>query len=654
MCGNSKKYRFISCVALFCLLLPQQAQQNEGWIDVAEENLSREEDPGLTEQHCEEQQELLFYPINLNTATQLQLESCGLFTRYQAHVIIHHREALGELFSVYELASLPGFRKGRLEDQAIYMTVDETGAVTPPEFQRSIALLYAGYTAISSEKQSAYPGSLWKTSLRLKKGLGKKGSMGVAYEKDPGEKYHWGNRPEHLCGYLEWKGNKVLEQIIVGTYRLNNGMGLIQGAGLMHTAMGIHSRPLLLSKLKPYAGAGESLMHQGIAGKLNLGSIKLVLWSSLQAIDLSLAKLSAPLKDTDWPDYIREYGYHRTPNEQAGRNLAYLGSAGIQVLVSLDRLNLGLQYSPEINGLTHKGKDSLQYFEGPGYYHGASIHWQYRLENIELYGEFVPGAKRSNSFLAGSRFFINDFLSGTLQTHWYGASHRETFASAYASGSHIENERGVLFLIHAEPMRAIRCDVALELFAYPAPRTQVKVPSSGYRFSVTLHNGSLEKLQWRLRLLNSSRQKTPLSFDHPEINPLANIQTQRIDGRVVYAPLPWITWQSRLVISYSPKNLAEGGHAALQQVTLRLRKKLRCTAQFVVYHIPSWTNRIYLYEPGLYQQFRFPVYSGTGNKFSIVFSLKLGRRLTLEARGSKTRESEKKRWEADMQLRLNF
>lgn len=249
---------------------------------------------------------------------------------------------------------------------------------------------------------------------------------------------------------------------------------------------------------------------------------------------------------------------------------------------------------------------------------------------------------------------MNDFLSGTLQTHWYGVSHRETFASAYASGGHIKNERGVLFLIHAEPMRAIRCDVALELFAYPRPRPLVKLPSSGFRFSLTLHNGSLEKLQWRLRFLSTRRQETPSSSDSPGIYSLSNSQTQRMDGRVVYDPLPWVNWQSRLVISYSTGNLAEGGHAALQQLSLRIRKKLRCTIQYVVYHVPSWTNRIYLYEPGLYQQFRFPVFSGSGNKFTIVSTLKLGRRLTLEAKGSINQKSEMKRWEADMQLRINF
>ncbi len=196
--------------------------------------------------------------------------------------------------------------------------------------------------------------------------------------------------------------------------------------------------------------------------------------------------------------------------------------------------------------------------------------------------------------------------------------------------------------------------MTVELFEYPEARTLVKVPSSGFRLSLALQNGFQETLQWRFRMVNTSRQQTPSSTEQPGIRPLANIQNNRIDGSVVYGPVPWLTWQSRLVISYTPGNHAGYGHAALQQVTVRLKKRLKCTTQLVMYHVPSWDNRIYLYEPGLYQQFRFPVYSGTGNKISMVTSVKPGKGITLEVRGSVIRESEMERWEADMQLRLNF
>lgn len=629
------------------------AQQNEKWLDVAEEFVIREGDSRHAEEHCEEQQILLSYPININHASLAQLESCGLFTPYQAQQIILYREEYGKLLSLYELASLPGFRRAFLEEQVIYMSVDESKADFPMRQTPGMLLLYAGMNFSDAEDQAIYPGSPWKTSLRIKKAIGGRFTVGMAYEKDQGEKVYWEQGPEHICGYLEWRGRRKVEQLMLGNFRINNGLGLIQGSGLMHSPQGIFAGPMLLSTLKPYAGVAESLIHRGAACKLNLGHIKLVLWSSFQNIDLSLGSLSPGGRSTDWADQIRESGYHRTSTEQSGRKLGYIGSAGIQVLACLGSLNLGIQYSPEINGLNRRGRDSLQYFYDPVFYHASSVQWLWRHNKVELYGEFAPGSEKTSALLAGGRFQINDFLSGLAQVHWYEALRRETFSAAYASGTHVKNERGVLLLIHAEPFRGFRTEAALEFFSHPAPRSLVNVPSSGFRFSINVQNGSREKLLWRLRMVNTSRQHSKAS-DHPGIRPLISIQNLRIDGRITYMPLPWFTWQSRLDISFAPGKAEGVGHTALQQLTVRIKERIKCTTRLVLYNVPTWDYRIYLHEPGLYQQFKFPVYSGTGSKISILTSLKATKRINLEARASLDRERVRKRWEAEMQLRLKL
>ena len=653
MNGSNKLIRIIaSCMLVYpgSYLI---GQQNEKWIDVAEELLNRESDSRHAEEHCEELQILLSYPININSASLAQLESCGLFTPYQAQQITLYREKYGKLLSLYELASLPGFRRALLEEQAIYMTVDESKADFPMRQTTSMLLFYAGMNFPDAGDQAIYPGSSWKTSLRIKKAIGARFTVGMAYEKDQGEKAFWEQGPEHICGFLEWRGRRRVEQLMLGNFRINNGLGLIQGSGLMHSPQGLFSRPLLLSTLKPYAGVAESLIHRGAACKLNLGYIKLVLWTSFQNIDLSLGDLSPEGRSTDWADHIRESGYHRTPTEPSGRKLGYIGSAGIQALACLGSLNLGIQYSPEINGLNRKGRDSLQYFYEPVLYHASSLQWLWRHNKVELFGEFAPGSKKTSALLAGSRFHINDFLSGLVQIHWYEALRRETFSSAYASGSHVKNERGVLLVIHTEPFREFRAETALEFFSYPAPRSLVNVPSSGFRFSLNVQNGSRGKLVWRLRMVNTSRQHSK-AFDHPGIRPLISMQNLRIDGRITYMPVPWFTWQSRLDISFTPGKAEGVGHTALQQLTVRIKERIKCTTRLVLYNVPSWDNRIYLHEPGLYQQFKFPVYSGTGNKISILTSLKATKRINLEARASLDRERERKRWEAEMQLRLKL
>ena len=654
MNGSKAIIRIIRLCLLLCLFPRLQAQEKEIWIDAAEEAISRSDNESITAEDCEDYQDLLAFPININQASMTQLESCGLFTTYQVNSILQYREEHGELLSLYELAALPGFSPAQLKEYFIYMTVNEIPPGTKPvKTDPGMVLFHIGKRQSNTDKQTDYPGPAWKTSLRIKKGLAKRLTMALAFEKDQGEKFLWESRPEHLCGYIEWKGRRRLEQLMFGNFRINNGMGLVQGAGIMHTPMHTHTRPLLLLKLKPYAGASESLIHQGVACKLNLGSVKLALWSSLQSLDLSLGNLALPVKDTDWTAHIRESGYHRTHTEQGGRSLAYLGSTGMQVLTALGRLNIGLQYSYEITGLTSRGRDSLQYQGSPSGFHTSSLQWQWRPGKLELYGEFSPGPRRSSAFIAGGRFHLNDFLSGTAQVHWYGASRRETFASAYASGSHIKNERGISLLIHAEPYRGIRADATAEIFHYPAPRAFLNTPSSGFRFSLTLQNGSQEALRWRLLMVNTSRPKND-PMEHAGIRALGSIQTLRIDGRIIYTPLPGFTWQSRLLISQSQGKPGGNSHAVLQQLGFRFMERIKCSAQLVLYQVPTWDNRIYLYEPGVYQQFSFPVYSGTGSKISLLTSLKLGRRAHFETRASLNRKDKTKSWETVMQLRFRF
>lgn len=645
---------WIMCSALLvCTCFPSEAQNVDTWTDVAEEAIIRDDDSQISEDALEAFQELLLYPVNLNLATMGQLKSCGLFSAFQVQSIISYREKYGNLLSIYELASLKGFRKQRLIKLSAYMTVSKIIRNHPVKQSGTRILMFAGKSFSGTENQDLYPGSLWKTSLRIKSGIGRRVSAGLAYEKDPGERSLWGYRPEHLTGYLDFNGSRLVEKLIIGSYRINNGMGLIQGAGLMHTPEAIQSRPFIPSSLKPYAGAGENLIHQGAALKLNLGKTKILLWSSYQHIDLSLNSLDSATENTDWPDYIRETGMHRTSTELAGRNLGYLGCAGIQVSANFRKLTLGAQYFTKISGLSTEGKDSLQYFQGPSLHQAASIQWGWRLGKIDFYGEFAPGNKHSSAFIGGSRFLVNDFLSGVLQFHRYGERHKETFASAYASGSHVANESGLLLLIHSEPFREIRADLSIEINKYPAPRTQVLVPSSGFRYKLTLHNGPLKKLQWKFAMIKTTRQQTPMA-NLSGIRPLNSMQNNRIDGRISFSPFNSFTWQSRLVISYTPGNVSDLGHAALQQAKIRLTKRLKCTVQLVMFFVPSWDNRICLYEPGLYQQFRFPVYSGTGNKLTLVASMKTMKRFNIEGKCSVIRKNGIDKWEAGIQLRMNI
>jgi hypothetical protein len=596
------------------------------FLDQAEESFQQDELARIPLEAFESAQELSAGPLDLNSATLQELEASGLFTPFQARMVAEYRQRHGRLLSIYELASIPGFRKNQIQQIADFITLNGNRA-TVRSAPRNIRMLVS---AGASFPELAGPGSSIAASFRMKARLGTQLSAGLAYQKDPGERAFPGGRPEFLNGYIYYQGKGALEDCIAGNFRLHHGTGLVQGSGLLYSVPGFHPHPMVRATLKPYAGTSETGTHRGLCCRVNLQPIKLTAWLSHLPLDLSLGGVMDPKPGVDWVSLRRESGSHRTPLEISGRSLGYLFNAGIQGVWIRNSLLLGAQLTLESSGLNQAGRDSLQVTGDRTTFIAGSLFWLYSLQKLEIYGEASSSGKNRSAILSGVNYDLNDFMRCGLQLHWYGLSHRETFSSAYGSGSHISNERGLSLRLHIEPIRGLLADLMFELFGYPSQRSTSLIPSRAYRYSCLFHNGETGKLQWRISVIRKSWQVTPAG-ETPGIRPITGRDILKLEGRVAYSPLPGFSWQTRLAASLVCGDHSSPGIAASQQVRIGERK-VKCSLQFVVFHISCWDGRIYLYQPGLYQQFSFPVCYGTGQRLTGVVSYKAGRRLSLEGK----------------------
>ncbi len=673
------KKRLIAAIFLMPGIVPValalRAQEVISLADQAEQILERDEQSDVPSAVFEAFLELEDHPLNLNTATAEQMEYAGIFTSFQVRQIIEYRERYGDFISVYELSSIRGFRPGRVKEISRFIKVESGNSPIPVKKGTNTMLLFAGRTfptaaGYQNFQQEArappYEGSPWKTSLKVHVSGGKRITSGLVYEKDPGEKGFSGSRPQFLNGFIQYRANRIFEQCILGSYRLQNGLGLVQGMDQFTSPGASLSRLLKLSSLKPYAGLSESGTHRGLACRLNLNPVKISIWSSLKNMDMSTTNLPPSLENVEWESHLRETGLHRTGTEMGGRGLAYQGNAGIQALVSYKTLFAGAQFSLEACGLTKKGADSLHADTHPVLHQTMSIYWKWKPGRIETFGEYSPGRNETSAILTGIRVHLNDYLGGGLLAHWYGTAHRETFSSAYASGSSTSNEKGLMIHIHAEPSMILKADLAAELFWYPAPRYQSSIASSGLRFNLTLQSCGQEPFQWRIRMIKKIWQTTP-ETDQRGYRPLVQHILSRMDGRLIFQASKKIQWQTRLVASWLAPDRSIQAYAALLQIRIHPLNSIRLITQFVVFDIPVWTHRIYMYEPGLYHQFSFPALYGKGQKLNLVLSLKPCTRLRLEGKlsrivyhdrnqigsGNDLLEGSKKS-EIGIQLRLKF
>jgi len=641
-----------------------------------EEILFRDETAEVPVEIYETLADLINDPLNLNTATPDQLSESALFTPYQVHMLVKYREKFGEIYSIYELASLSGFRISRLQEISAYLTVKSEVVSRSKKNNQHLVLISAGRTLPEAngyqsrsvdQKNPAYAGAPIKTSFRIKSHTGNNLSMGLSYEKDAGEKCFHGMRPEFLSGYICYRGNRLIKQLVVGNFRLHQGLGLVNGTGFMQSPEGYLKGRLPISKLIASSSLNEYRFENGIACQMDLKKVELLVWSSYREPDLSLSDLTVHQGSINWLEHQRKTGLHRTVNEVDGRSLAYRYYSGIQAVIHINNLNIGSTYGMEVSGLNKTGLDSLKAELNP-YLHGTlSLQGQWHRDRLDLFGEGSLSRWNSTAMQLGLRYYFNDFLQGLLLFHHYGPTYRGIQPSSYASGSNICNEQGVALLLHAEPGTLFLADFSVELFNYPYPRYLTNVPCTGYRYSCTLKNTGTKNFQWKFRFVKKVWQTTPAIN---EIGPrsLRSTEITRLDFRFSHDPALLLKWQSRIIFSLlSGKSNLIPGYAAVQQVSMNLLKYLKCTFQFVVFYVPDWDNRIYLYEPGLYYSFNFPVYYGTGQKITSVVSLKAGNRITLAGRVSVITYNDRKetgsgndlipgnkKWELEMQLRLSF
>jgi hypothetical protein len=670
------KYNLALIILMMVTIVPPvRSQVHEDLTGQLEYLIYDQEESTVETSLCEELQDLLEVPLDLNSATGSRLESSGLFTFYQVHKILEYREKHGMLLSVYELGALPGFSLPVLEKIAPYITASlpvrkpgVPGSRTTMEISSARRFpLAKGYAvAAGGNGEKIYPGSPWKTSLRIRTIAGPSLSLGFACGKDPGERGFTGPVPEQTNGYLSYEGAGKLERFIVGSFRLQHGPGLLQGSGSFLSSAVPDPRTFSVAAQKPYAGLSTHRVHQGILVRFSLSKATLSLWSSFKKLDLSFYDLRDPKANTDWVLFRRESGMHRTSSEILGRNLGYLGNAGMLIQWHSGNLTTCLQWSSDVCGLTQNGRDSLKTGTAHAFHHAAGLYWTRNGRRMVSYGEVALGMNLNAAVLTGLRHTFNAFLTGGIQLHYYSKGFRDVFASVYGSSSHIRNESGIMLFLDAAPAPALNAVLSLETFRFPGLAYLTDLPSSMVRCRLILRYGIQDRLKWQLGISCKTWQTTE-EPDGPGAGMLVRHDLVRAETRIILDPGGSFRSQARLAISFPGAMKGPSGMALMQQASAKIRETLSSTLQFVVFRVPEWDQRICIYEPGLYHQFSFPVYHGTGQKLAWVLSYRPVRWITLGLKFSAIRYDHQdaigsgnemvegnRRWETGGQLRFRF
>ena len=197
---------------IFFAVLPIMAQENEDVRNIAK--LMDVEAEELGEDDVERLTALLKRPVLLNIASESELYSCGVFTRYQVASLMDYRARSGSCLSFMELAALNGFGEdfvSRIRPFVSLESLHDPSGRARHEFTERLSYRYTpgtpryGYTS----RYKFNMGEMMKTSLSCNRSL-------------DAEKV----TPDALCASFAMRLRKLPLSFVAGDFNARFGQGL--------------------------------------------------------------------------------------------------------------------------------------------------------------------------------------------------------------------------------------------------------------------------------------------------------------------------------------------------------------------------------------------------------------------------------------------
>ena len=301
------------------------------------------------EEELQELSALRSHPLNLNTATRKDLERFPFLSDFQVEELQAYIYEHGPMVSIYELQLVKGMDRRTLELLIPFVCIRLGDADKLPRLRDMLKQgrhevlarfdTPVGYTRKGYERN--YLGPPVYHSLRYQYALGERVQWGLTAEKDAGEPFfglHNGQGYDHYSVYFYLTNNyRRLRKLVVGSYRLGFGQGLVVNSGFsMGKTFGLSTARHRETGIRKYGSTAESGYFNGVAATVALSRQVAV------SAFYSYRRLDAAIADDGTITSLPETGLHRTQTEADRKWQAALQVAGGNVGYNRGNLKLGL------------------------------------------------------------------------------------------------------------------------------------------------------------------------------------------------------------------------------------------------------------------------------------------------------------------------
>ncbi|GEO09142.1 ComEA family DNA-binding protein [Segetibacter aerophilus] len=625
--------------------------------------------------------------LNLNTADEDDLKRLHLLSELQVQSLISYKRVLGQLISIYELQSIPGWDVVTIQKLLPFVTVSTSQSLLDNLRQRLTSGRHSVLLRLQQvlEKSNGfiradsianrYPGSSGKVLFRYKYVFRNLFQFGITGDKDAGEQFLKGNQKQGFDFYsfhLFARKLGPIKLLALGDFTVNLGQGLIHWQSLaFKKSADITSVKRQADILRPYNSPGEYNFMRGAGITVGTKLFDFTAFASSRKLDGSLNNDTSQTND-DYISSILNSGYHRTPAEVEKKNRIIQRSFGGNISFKKDALHIGINaiafnfLTPLIRNVTSYNQYAITGKSWSNY----SVDYSYTYRNFHLFGEAAIDQNKSKAFVGGLLASLDEKIDASVVYRNIDQSYQTLYGNAFTESTFPTNEKGLFTGISIRPYTFLKIDAYADVFSFPWLKYRVDAPSKGSEYLLQVSYKPNKKIEVYTRFKNENKafNLTGLNSFTRQVylRPKDSWRTQ-----ITYNVSRQFTYHQRVEIMWfdrHEKSRSEQGF--LLYVDGRFKPKTRpfaINARVQYFETDGFDSRLYAFENDVLYSYSIPQFMGKGLRYYMNASWDVNKKMTVWARWSQTIYSNQnsissgldkiqgnKRTEIKLQLLYNF
>jgi len=622
----------------------------------------------------EELEGLKQHPINLNSATDEDLQRIVFLSDLQRHNLIAYILTYGNLLSLYELQLIEGFSEILVDRISPYVTITGSSKRTPLSlknifkygrnqiFIRHQRILegQAGYAATDDSALLRNPNQHYlgsKDKIYTRYGFNYKNQVrwGITAEKDAGEVFFKdkvndsikkiiGNKLrsgfDFNSGYLYLKDVQFFKTIVLGDYHLQFGQGLTLWSNL---AFGKSSDAIRIARypagIKPSTSVNENGFFRGIATKSKIGRVDITGFVSRKKCDANITSVDSLSNDAATASSLQNTGYHRTPAELENKNAVRQTIFGGHICYKNSQLKVGLTaFKTNLSASLESGNTPYKKFDFKGKsLVNAGVNYSYLFRNLTFFGEIAMSDNGGLANLMGVNMNLDPRIFLVLLYRNYQKNYQNLSNNAFSDNSRSVNEEGIYTGFKAHLHDKWTLSGYIDQFNFPWLKFRTNSPSKGNEFLLQSDHYISRKIWFYLRYRLKNKQLN--SDGENYISKLKNTCKQTLRLHLEYRLTPAIFAKNRVeLLRMQDENIGQGnGYMIYQDITWKpMAAQYSIHFRYALFDTDGYDERIYAYENDVLYSFSIPAYYYKGSRIYILFKSKLSRNIELWFRFAQT------------------